>query len=105
MPYFSIQAPPVSPAKAPPVSAGTKGAVGGAGQLPTELVKPTDTSKVQVYQRWMCTGGIIASQDMPKIHTVSFLVDHNWHFASFWNTGHVSAEILKLSFLSPLGNE
>ncbi|XP_047661375.1 calpastatin isoform X7 [Tachysurus fulvidraco] len=41
------QAPPVSPAKAPPVSTGTTGAVGGAGKPSTELVKPTDTSKVQ----------------------------------------------------------
>ncbi|XP_060791449.1 calpastatin isoform X4 [Neoarius graeffei] len=44
----TTKAPPVSPTKAPPVSAGTTGAVGGAGQLPKELVKPTDTSKVQV---------------------------------------------------------
>ncbi|KAK3555661.1 hypothetical protein QTP86_025739 [Hemibagrus guttatus] len=42
------EAPPVSPAKAPPVSTGTTGAVGGAGKPSTELVKPTDTSKVQV---------------------------------------------------------
>ncbi|XP_060746659.1 calpastatin isoform X3 [Tachysurus vachellii] len=41
------KAPPVSPAKAPPVSTGTMGAVGGAGKPSTELVKPTDTSKVQ----------------------------------------------------------
>ncbi|MCJ8741169.1 hypothetical protein PDJAM_G00067660 [Pangasius djambal] len=41
------QAPPVSPAKAPPVSTGTTGAVSGAGKPPTELVKPIDTSKVQ----------------------------------------------------------
>ncbi|XP_058272199.1 calpastatin isoform X19 [Hemibagrus wyckioides] len=44
----SQQAPPVTPAKAPPVSTGTTGAVGGAGKPSTELVKPTDTSKVQV---------------------------------------------------------
>ncbi|XP_053096223.1 calpastatin isoform X7 [Pangasianodon hypophthalmus] len=43
----TLQAPPVSPAIAPPVSTGTTGAVGGAGKPPTELVKPTDTSKVQ----------------------------------------------------------
>ncbi|XP_058272187.1 calpastatin isoform X7 [Hemibagrus wyckioides] len=43
----SQQAPPVTPAKAPPVSTGTTGAVGGAGKPSTELVKPTDTSKVQ----------------------------------------------------------
>ncbi|MCI4386924.1 hypothetical protein PGIGA_G00068460 [Pangasianodon gigas] len=43
----TLQAPPVFPAKAPPVSTGTMGAVGGAGKPPTELVKPTDTSKVQ----------------------------------------------------------
>ncbi|XP_047017958.2 calpastatin isoform X14 [Ictalurus punctatus] len=41
------EAPPVSSAKAPSVSAGTTGSIGGAGKPPTELVKLTDTSKVQ----------------------------------------------------------
>ncbi|XP_017348095.2 calpastatin isoform X5 [Ictalurus punctatus] len=43
----TTQAPPVSSAKAPSVSAGTTGSIGGAGKPPTELVKLTDTSKVQ----------------------------------------------------------
>lgn len=50
MPDFLIQAPPVSSAKAPSVSAGTTGSIGGAGKPPTELVKLTDTSKVQVHK-------------------------------------------------------
>ncbi|XP_053503997.1 calpastatin isoform X10 [Ictalurus furcatus] len=43
----TTQALPVSSAKAPSVSAGTTGSIGGAGKPPTELVKLTDTSKVQ----------------------------------------------------------
>lgn len=57
----------MSSAKAPPVSTGTTGAIGAAGK-PTELVKPTDASKVQVYERQMlCSGIFIASGDMPEI--------------------------------------
>lgn len=57
MPEFLIQAPPMSLAKAPLVSTGTTGAVGGDGKPPRELVKPTDTSEIQVYERSMLCSG------------------------------------------------
>lgn len=66
MPEFLIQAPPESLAKAPPLSAGT---VGGVGTPPREVVKPADTSKVQVYEILMlCSGIFTASRDLPGIH-------------------------------------
>lgn len=101
MPDFLIQAPPVSSAKAPPVSTGKTDAVGGAGKPSTELVKPTDTSKVQVYKRQLlCSGIFIASWDMPEIHHLFTLFQFYQSTSCFFLECPLKAFCLLIIFLS-----